>query len=225
MSARVAVLFDMDGLLIDSEPIWSIAEEEVMADLGGPWRPEIKAALVGKRLDETAQIFLSFAPGSERDAAYVESFLLHRMCALFRQRLPWQPGARELLDALRDRGVPLALVSSSYRPLVDAALEDMGADRFAATLAGDEVTHAKPHAEPYLRAALALGLDPASCVVLEDSLTGVLAGEAAGCTVVAVPSVVDVPAAPGRHLVPSLRDIDVDWLLSLPEGRRSEAAC
>jgi HAD superfamily hydrolase (TIGR01509 family) len=225
MSTGVAVLFDMDGLLIDSEPIWSIAEEEVMAELGGPWSPRIKAALVGKRLDETAQIFLSFAPGSGRDPAYVESFLLRRMCELFRQRLPWQPGARGLLDALRDHGVPLGLVSSSYRALVDAALEDMGADRFAVTVAGDEVTHAKPHPEPYLRAALALGVDPASCVVLEDSLTGVLAGEAAGCAVVAVPSVVDVPSGPHRHLVGSLEEIDVDWLLALPEGGRTQAAC
>jgi HAD superfamily hydrolase (TIGR01509 family) len=224
MSAA-AVLFDMDGLLIDSEPIWSIAEEEVTAHLGGPWRPEIKAALVGKRVDQTAQVFLSFAPESGRDEAYVVDFLLRRMAELFRQRLPWQPGARELLDELRRRGIPLGLVSSSFRKLVDAALDDMGYERFAVTVAGDEVTHAKPHPEPYLRAAIALGADPASCIVLEDSLTGVQAGEAAGCVVVAVPSVVPVPAAEGRHVVASLTGIDVDWLLGLPGKGSAAAAC
>lgn len=224
MSAPVAVLFDMDGLLIDSEPIWSIAEEELMAALGAPWSPAIKARVVGKHIAATAPIFLSFAPDSDRDAAWVVDFLQRRMWALFRQRLPWRPGARHLLDALGARGVPLGLVSSSPRALVDAALDDMGEHRFAVTVAGDEVTHAKPHPEPYLTAAHALGLPAASCVVLEDSPTGLMAGEAAGCVVVAVPSVVAIEPTPGRYVVDSLADIDIDWLLGLPEARAAEQA-
>ena len=211
----VAVLFDMDGLLIDSEPLWSVAEEELMAELGGPWHAGIKAALIGKRLTETSEIFLSFAPDSDRDAAWVEAFILRRMCELFHERLPWRPGAQRLLDALGELDVPLALVSSSYRSLIDAALDDIGADRFAVTVAGDEVEHPKPHPEPYLRAALAIGVPPESCIVLEDSLTGIRAGEAAGCVVVGVPSYFEVPEAPGRHVVASLVDIDPHWLLGL----------
>jgi HAD superfamily hydrolase (TIGR01509 family) len=211
----VAVLFDMDGLLIDSEPVWSVAEAELMAELGGSWNAGMKAALIGKHLEETASMFLSFAPGSGRDEDWVMAFLLRRMRELFGQELPWRPGARELLDALGARAVPLALVSSSYRSLVDAALVDIGADRFAVTVAGDEVEHPKPDPEPYLRAALAVGVPPESCIVLEDSMTGVLAGEAAGCVVVGVPGYFPLPEAPGRRVVPSLVDIDPDWLLRL----------
>jgi HAD superfamily hydrolase (TIGR01509 family) len=218
----VAVLFDMDGLLIDSEPLWSVAEEELMAELGGPWHAGIKATLIGKHLAETSEIFLSFAPDSDRDPAWVEAFILRRMCELFHERLPWRAGAQQLLDALRERDVPLALVSSSYRVLVDAALDDIGADRFAVTLAGDEVEHPKPDPEPYLRAALAIGVPAESCIVLEDSMTGVQAGEAAGCVVVGVPSYFGLPEAPGRRVVPSLADIDPDWLLTLV--RPAEAA-
>jgi HAD superfamily hydrolase (TIGR01509 family) len=217
--ALAAVFFDMDGLLIDSEPIWSIAEAEIMEWLGGPWNLEVKAACLGKRVDESCRNLVAIA-GSTRDPAEVVERLLGRMCELYRQHLPWHHGARELVDGLRAAGVPTALVSSSFRVLVDTALHEMGAHRFDVTIAGDEVTNAKPHPEPYLSAAERLGVDPRRCVVFEDSLTGVLAAEAAGCLAVAVPDVVPVERADRRPVLDSLADVDLDWLRSLPEMSR-----
>jgi HAD superfamily hydrolase (TIGR01509 family) len=202
-----AVLFDMDGLLVDSEPVWSVAEAEIMDWLGGPWSLDVKALCVGRRVDEACAILVRVA-GSAVSPGEVQERLVGRMCELFRAHLPLLPGALELLDAVRAAGVPTALVSSSYRVLVDAALESLGPWRFDVTVAGDEVARAKPDPEPYLRAAALLGVDPWECVVVEDSVAGVRSGEAAGCAVVAVPNVVPVPPAPGRLVTDSLTALD-----------------
>lgn len=209
-----AVLFDMDGLLVDSEPVWSVAEAEVMAWLGGPWNLDVKALCVGRRVDESCRILVAVAESSVSPVE-VQERLVGRMCELFRASLPLLPGAAALVDAVRAAGVPTGLVSSSYRALVDAALESFGPHRFDVTVAGDEVVHAKPAAEPYERAAALLGVDPRCCVVVEDSVAGVTSGEAAGCAVVAVPNVVPVPSAPGRLVVGSLLDVDVAALRGL----------
>lgn len=216
MTAPVAVLFDMDGLLIDSEPLWTIAEVELMAALGGEWDPSLKPLFVGRHIDSSAALFLELT-GSDRSQDSVVEFLVSRVSALFRAELPLMPGAAALLAELGRRGVPIAVVSSSPRVLVDAALEDLGADRFGVTIAGDEVSAAKPDPEAYLKAAAELGVEPGRCIVVEDSATGVAAGEAAGCVVLAVPSVAAIEGQPGRHVVASLQGLDVDWLLQLPE--------
>jgi len=209
-----AVLFDMDGLLVDSEPVWSVAEAEIMAWLGGPWNLDVKAQCVGRRVDESCRILVEIA-GSSVSPEEVLERLVGRMCELFRADLPMLPGALDLVDACRAAGLATALVSSSYRALVDAALESIGESRFDVTVAGDEVANAKPAPEPYERAAAALGAHPADCVVVEDSIAGVLSGEAAGCRVVAVPNVVPVPDAPGRTVVASLTDLSVERLAAL----------
>ena len=211
-----AVLFDMDGLLVDSEPLWTVAETELAARLGGVWNDEVKAAVVGHRLDAAIPIILEWygVPHSPESVDDAWRFLLDRMVELFDTELPLHDGALELIDAVRSRGVATALVSSSYRVLVDAALHRLGAHRFDTTLAGDEVTQGKPAPEPYLTACAQLGVAPARAVVIEDALTGVLAGEAAGCPVVAVPFVAPIESGPARWVVPSLTEIDVDWLLS-----------
>ena len=202
-----AVLWDMDGLLVDSEPLWTVAEIELAAVLGGTWTDELKALVVGTRLDVAVPVILRFfgVPDTPGQVAETSAWLLDRMVTLFGTRLELMAGASTLLSAVRDAGVPMALVSSSYRVLVDAVLAQ-GVGPFALTLAGDEVVHGKPHPEPYLSAAQRLGVDPARCVVLEDSPSGVTAGEAAGCAVVAVPSVhgVHFPPQPRRLVVPSL---------------------
>jgi len=204
-----AALFDLDGLLVDSEPVWSVAEAEIMAWLGGPWNAGVKAACLGRPIEVSCRELVRIA-GSTVDPAAVQRRLLARMVDLFRADLPWRPGARELLDALAARGVPLALVSSSYRVLVGAALETVGEYRFAATVAGDEVLHGKPHPEPYLTAARRLGAEPSACVVFEDSPTGLAAGEAAGCYCVVVPDVVPVADAPGRTVLSSLVGLEIE---------------
>jgi HAD superfamily hydrolase (TIGR01509 family) len=218
MTLPGAVLVDMDGLLVDTEPVWTVAEVELARQLGGEFTPDVKAAIVGTRLEVAVPTILRWygAPTDHDTVARTASWLLERMVELFAQPPAVMPGAAELLSAVREAGVPLALVSSSYRVLVDAVLAH-GVGPFDTTLAGDEVQHGKPHPEPYLTAAARLGVDPAQCVVLEDSPSGVASGEAAGCAVVAVPSVPGVAFEPGpRRLVrPSLHGLGLGDLSAL----------
>jgi HAD superfamily hydrolase (TIGR01509 family) len=216
-----AALFDMDGLLVDTEPTWTVAEQELARELGGVFSPELKAAIVGTRLELAVPAILRWYDVEDTPAqvARTSAWLLGRMVELYAERPTVLPGAGELLAALRAEGVPVALVSSSYRVLVDAVLAH-GIGPFDVTVAGDEVACGKPHPEPYLTAAAALGVDVAACVVLEDSPSGVVSGEAAGCAVVAVPAVkgVDLEAGPGRLVLPSLSGLTVDDLRSLVAG-------
>ena len=213
-----AVLWDMDGLLVDTEPLWTTAEHGLAARLGGVFTPEIKAAIVGTRLDVAVPRFLTHLGVVATSEAVAESsaWLLARVVELFQAPLELQPGVADLLAEVDAAGVPQALVSSSYRVLVDAVLAH-GVGPFATTLAGDEVVRGQPDPEPYLTAAARLGADPARCVVLEDSPPGVASGEAAGCAVVAVPSVVGVDLRPGprRLVVPSLAGIRLEDLADL----------
>lgn len=210
-----AVLFDMDGLLIDSEPLWTVAEIELAKRLGGAWDDDIKAAIIGTRLDVAVLKVLEWY-GVDHGPAEVTTamdFLLARMVELFHDELPLMPGALALVDGVRALAVPTALVSSSYRVLMDAALDTLGRDRFDATLAGDEVTHGKPSPEPYLRVCEMLGVSPRRCVIVEDAMSGVESGEAAGATVVAVPWIAPIDARPHRPVVASLELVDPTWLI------------
>jgi HAD superfamily hydrolase (TIGR01509 family) len=226
LSGRAAaVLFDMDGLLIDSEPLWTVAEVELAATLGAAWSTELKASIIGTRLDVAVPAILDWygAPAGPDAVAGAMAFLLRRMVELFATTLPMMPGALDLVDAVRRLGVPTGLVSSSYRVLVDAALGSIGAGRFDVTLAGDEVVRAKPSPEPYLRACELLGVAAKQVVVLEDAPSGVAAGEAAGATVVAVPSIAPIEATPWRPVVSSLTAVDPEWLVhhALPASSRA----
>jgi HAD superfamily hydrolase (TIGR01509 family) len=218
MTLPAAVLFDMDGLLVDTEPVWTIAEVELAHRLGGEFTPELKATIVGTRLEVAVPTILSWYGGPTDDAtvATTSAWVLDRMVELFAERPLVLPGVGDLLAALAEAGVATALVSSSYRVLVDAVLSH-GFGPFDLTLAGDEVLHAKPHPEPYLTAAARLGVDPRRCVVLEDSPAGVASAEAAGCAVVAVPSVAGVAFEPGvqRLVLTSLAELGLDDLRTL----------
>ncbi len=172
---------------------------------------------MGHRLDGAVPLMLAYA-GSDASVEETAAFLLTRMVELFAAGLPVRDGAVELLDELAAQDIPLALVSSSYRVLVDAALEVLG-PRFAFTLGGDEVVAAKPDPEPYLTAAAALGADPARCVVLEDSRAGVESALAAGMACVAVPELQVLASAPRLRVVSSLRNVDVDALIALATGQ------
>jgi HAD superfamily hydrolase (TIGR01509 family) len=213
-----AVLWDMDGLLVDTEPLWTVAEEGLARRLGVTFSPELKAAIVGTRLEVAVPAFLRWSGVEPTPRAVDEAarWLLQRMVDLFASRVTVLPGVEVLLSQLRDAGVPVALVSSSYRVLVDAVLAQ-GVGPFAVTVAGDEVVHAKPDPEPYLTAAKRLEVTPRRCVVLEDSPPGVASATAAGCAVVAVPSVagIEIAAAPRRLVVPSLTTVTVETLRDL----------
>jgi HAD superfamily hydrolase (TIGR01509 family) len=215
VTRAAAVLFDMDGLLVDSEPLWTVAEVELATSLGGSWTGELKAEIIGTRLDVAVPKILGWygvASGPAEVAAAMD-FLQARMVELFHDRLPLMPGALEIVDGVRALGVPTGLVSSSYRALVDAALDSLGRDRFDITLAGDEVGHGKPSPEPYLRACAMLGVSPADVVILEDSISGVESGEAAGATVVAVPWAAPIVATARRPVRKSLDSMAARWLV------------
>ncbi|GAA2453149.1 HAD family phosphatase [Actinomadura vinacea] len=209
-----AVLFDMDGLLIDSERLWLEVETEVMAWLGGSWGPEQQEHLVGGSLDSAVAYMLDLT-GAAASPEEVGRRMLEGMAGRLETAVPMMPGAKDLLAEVRAAGVPAALVSSSHRRLIEPALEAIGREHFVLSVAGDEVSRTKPDPEPYLTAARRLGLPPGRCVVLEDSPNGVAAAEAAGCVTVAVPCLLPIPPAPGRTVVESLHDIDLPRLRAL----------
>jgi HAD superfamily hydrolase (TIGR01509 family) len=206
-----AVLFDMDGLLVETESLWYAAELEVIAELGGTWGPEHQESLVGGPLEKAVDLLILHSGGSH-DHDAVMTLLVSRMEAQLRTKpVHWRPGAQQLLLALERLGVPCALVSASWRVLVDAVhdavLHEVGHDLFATTVAGDEAARTKPFPDPYLLAAERIGVPVERCVVLEDSYTGSTAGMAAGAYVVAVPSLVDIEPEPGLRVVRSLEEV------------------
>jgi len=216
-----AVLFDMDGLLVDTEPLWTVAEHELAARHGKVFTPEIKAAMIGQGIDTALPLMLMMLGIPDADPAEAAAYMLARTAELFRdpERIVLLPGAAELLAALRSAGVPAALVSSSFRMLMDPVLDVVGHDLFAVTVAGDEVSLRKPAPEPYLRAAALLGVDPAGCVVLEDSSSGAMSGLAAGCPVVMVPSEYGAVPPDGVTVRASLLDLTVESLADLVAPR------
>lgn len=219
MSAQqlpAAVLFDMDGLLVETEHLWYEAELAVMGELGGEWTPEHQEILVGGPLEKAVDLLIAQAGGGH-DHDEVMALLLTTMEAKLRSEpVHWRPGAPELLTALEEAGVPRALVSASWRNLVDAVhdavLHELGHELFDVTVAGDDLERTKPHPDPYLHAAAVIGVDPRHCVVLEDSHTGSTAGRASGALVVAVPSLVPIEPAEGMHVVDSLVGITPELL-------------
>jgi HAD superfamily hydrolase (TIGR01509 family) len=208
------VLFDMDGLLVDSEPLWFEVECAVMARLDGRWSEADQQALIGGSLPRTVSYLLARAgrPASPED---VGRWLVEGMTSLLMSRpLTMLPGAGELLAEVRAAGIPHALVTSSERPIMDAVLRQLGVG-FTATVCADDVTRGKPDPEPYLRAASLLGADPRACVALEDSPNGVASAEAAGCKLIAVPSLVPIRARDGRRIAASLSQVNLALLRDL----------
>ncbi len=220
-----AVFFDMDGLTVHTESTWLEAEIAVTRSYGGVWTPEDQIANVGGPLLRVASHILAVSGREDVTAEQVARELNAEVERLLRAgAVSWMPGAQDLLAELAAAGVPRALVSASHRRLVDAVLEAIGEDNFMTTIAGDEVRQTKPHPDPYLLAAQRLAASPDRCVVLEDSPTGVTAGEAAGCVVVAVPSVAPIEPRPGRTIVRSLVDVDLATLRDVVVRRHSASA-
>ncbi|MDP9867460.1 MULTISPECIES: HAD family hydrolase [Streptosporangium] len=209
-----AVLFDMDGLLVDSEKIWFQVETEVMERLGGGWGPADQEHLVGGSMPSAVAYMLRVS-GASAHPEEVATWMLEGMTGRLADGVELMPGAAELLAAVRGAGLRTALVTSSVRPIAEACLKGIGRDNFDHVVTGDDVARTKPDPEPYLTAARLLGVAAARCVALEDSPNGVTSATAAGCRVVAVPSVLPIPSAPGRLVVDSLREIDVDVLREL----------
>jgi HAD superfamily hydrolase (TIGR01509 family) len=208
------VLFDMDGLLVDTEPLWFETEADVMARLGAPWTKQDQEQLLGGSMDNTVGYLLARAtrPVPPADVArWMTEGMLRRAAE---GRVVVRPGARELLNEVAATGIPYALVTGSQRPFTDAVLASTGF-RFPVTVTGDDVARTKPDPEPYLLAAKLLDADPEQCVALEDSPNGVASATGAGCLVVAVPTLLAIPPAPRRLVVPSLSGITLATLRAL----------
>ncbi|MCB7137350.1 HAD family hydrolase [Cellulosimicrobium marinum] len=212
-----AVLWDMDGTLVDTEPYWMTAEHELVAAHGVSWTHADALSLVGSPLTVSAGI-LQERGGVDLPVDEIVGFLLRRVVEQVRVAVPWQPGARELLASLRDAGVPCALVTMSYRELAVPVAELAPEGSFATLVCGDDVEHGKPHPEPYLEAARRLGVDVTRCVAIEDSPTGIASARAAGAATLGVQAVVPVTAAPGLSRTPSLELVDVPLLGRLVGG-------
>jgi HAD superfamily hydrolase (TIGR01509 family) len=196
----------MDGLLVDSEPLWFQAESTVMQRLHGQWTHGDQGVLVGGSMATTVGYLLSKATRPAEPAA-VAQWLIEEMVALLATGgVPVLPGAAELVDQVQAAGLPHALVTSSEPEIVEAVLARLDV-RFPVIVCAADVAVAKPDPEGYLLAAAKLGAEPGQCIALEDSVNGVLAAEAAGYRTVAVPSVVPVPSRPGRVVLDSLAGV------------------
>jgi HAD superfamily hydrolase (TIGR01509 family) len=213
-SSLEAVLFDMDGTLLDSEKLWDVALDDLVDWLGATLTPELRAQMVGSSLGRSiALVHANLDIHADPEAS--SAFLIGRMEQLFATGSVWCPGAQDLLQSVQSAGLRAALVTSTHRRLTEIALDTIGRQYFGATVCGDEVGHTKPNPEPYLTACAKLGARPANCVVIEDSPVGVAAGHAAGCLVVAVPNQVPIGPAPGRIVLPSLVGVDANYLAGL----------
>jgi HAD superfamily hydrolase (TIGR01509 family) len=205
-----AVLWDMDGTLLDSEKLWDIPLFEAARRLGGELSLPTRAAMVGSNVPTTldllfADVGVTPDPSLRAD---VTAFIDKRMAEVFADPLPFQPGALDALEMVRTTTLPTALVTSTERALTELALNTLGRHFFDVTICGDEVNGLnKPHPEPYLKAARLLGLPPTHCLAIEDSPNGVASAIAAGCTVLVIPSEVPVPPGPHRILRNSLVDL------------------
>jgi HAD superfamily hydrolase (TIGR01509 family) len=193
----------MDGTLVDTEPYWIACEKELVARYGHEWSDEDAHALVGNPLLVSAEIIRERGHVPLAPEVIVEE-LLDGVVARVLDHVPFRPGARELLEELATAGVPCALVTMSYRRFAAAVVDALPPGRFATVVAGDEVTHGKPHPEPYLTAAARLGVAPGDCVAIEDSPTGVASAVAAGVPTLGVEHIVPIPAGPGRTVARTL---------------------
>jgi HAD superfamily hydrolase (TIGR01509 family) len=220
-----AVLFDMDGLLVDSEPVWFEAERSVMARLGGRWTDADQQHLIGGSLAHTVGYMREKAT-RPAEPAVIGGWLMDTMAALVAgQGVALMPGAAGLLAELAAAGIPRALVTSSQRRITEAVLASTGL-AFGVTVCAEDVRRGKPDPEPYLRAAALLGEPPGGCAVLEDSPRGIAAAEAAGCPVLAVPSVPLPPPVPGHPYRPtagSLLEVSLARLREVVAGHAGVA--
>jgi HAD superfamily hydrolase (TIGR01509 family) len=215
-----AVLFDMDGLLVDTEPQWYAAETATVHQLGGVWGKQQQVDLLGSNLEYAAE-YMREHTSTAFDADSIQSMLLDNMTAELAKGVTFRPGVGSLLASLTEAGVPLSLVTSSVKVhakmvLARLPMTNQGAGRtFEHVVTADDVTNLKPHPEPYLRVLDLMAVRPERTVALEDSPNGMMSATAAGCLVVGVPSVVPLEAGPRQTVVNSIDEVTLPMLLEL----------
>ncbi|GAA5013593.1 HAD family phosphatase [Kitasatospora paranensis] len=213
-----AVLFDMDGTLVDTEHLWWQAAAELAAELDLTLTEADLPEVLGRAVEHTAA-HLHRTSGTGRDEDDLVAALNDSFAGKVAGRAVPRPGALALLAELRAAAVPTALVSASPRRVVDLVLSGLGREWFTVTLAAEDTPRTKPEPDPYLAAADRLGLDPADCVAVEDTPAGVASASAAGCAVLAVPSTVPITAAGRVTLLDSLEQADLALLGRLAAAR------
>jgi HAD superfamily hydrolase (TIGR01509 family) len=221
-----AVLFDMDGTLIDSEPYWMAAEHELVARFGGTWTDEQAYGLVGNGLWKSAEILQK--AGVDLPSDDIVQKLSSRVLEQVEEAIPWRPGVKELLWNISEQGISCALVTMSLRTnaesLARAVAGEVGKDVFSVIVAGDDVTEPKPHPEPYLTAARLLGVDIDDCVAVEDSEAGATSAFTAGAITIGIPLHVDVPGHLVHLLWDSLQGKTVEDLATAWNAHRIQVA-
>lgn len=185
----------MDGTLVDTEPYWMESEIALVESFGGTWTHEDGLQLVGNGLEESARILQS--AGVALPIQEIVDTLTDAVRVRVRERVPFRPGAAELVQAVREAGIPVALVTMSLRRM---ALDAVGSLGFDVVIAGDDATRPKPFPDPYEQAARALGVDIRQCVAVEDSPTGIRSARAAGARVIGVEHIIPIAhAEPHEH--------------------------
>lgn len=213
VTSYAAVLWDLDGTIVDTEPLWMAAEHELAASHGKIWTEEDALHLVGNSLIVSGE-YIRDRLEIDLSAEQIVDYLVERLAAALRDHIEWRPGARELIQELDALGVPQALVTMSYAAIAEPVASALP---FAAVVTGDAVARPKPFPDPYLLAAEKLGVDPGKCLAIEDSATGAASATAAGCDVLAVPHFVNVPEADRRVQISTLAGVtpaDLDGLFA-----------
>jgi HAD superfamily hydrolase (TIGR01509 family) len=215
LSLPKAVLWDMDGTLVDSEPYWLLSETALAEDYGKVWTQENGNDLIGKSLYESSAFLKDLLDIKDLSAQQIVDRLTDSVLSKLQHSLPWRPGALELLMELKQAGVKTALVTMSMRRMALAVAEAIPFQAFDVVVAGDDVTLGKPHPEPYQKAAALLGFEPAECIAIEDSVTGLRSAEAAGCLPLGIVNMMPLEQTGTRVIRHSLTEMNLDALRGL----------
>lgn len=213
-----AVLFDMDGTLIDSEPYWILSETSLAADYGHTWTEENAHEMIGKSLYDSSAMLKEKFSIENLSVQEIIDRLTNEVVERLQQQLHFRPGALELLIELKQAGIKTALVTMSMKRMAMAVVDQIPFEAFDVVVAGDDVRFGKPHPEPYLKAAELLSVAAQDCIAFEDSSTGLESAVAAGTFAIGVPNLIRLPEGPDRKIVPTLVGLT---LAELKEMRNS----
>ncbi|WP_374312388.1 HAD family hydrolase [Microbacterium sp.] len=218
-----AVLWDMDGTLVDTEPYWMAAETPLVESFGGTWSHEQALALVGLGLEDSARIFqdAGVRMGVHEIIDHLTDDVMRRLATT---GVPFRPGARELLADLRAAGIKTGLVTMSMRRMADTVVDLIDFEAFDVVIAGDDATRPKPFPDPYLQACDALGVTPAEAVAIEDSPNGLRSAVASGAATIGVPLMVSLTGAGAHVLWPTLEGRTAADVASFHAAHRAEEA-
>jgi HAD superfamily hydrolase (TIGR01509 family) len=201
-----AVLWDMDGTLVDSEEYWLASEQSLAQEFNGSWDAQDGLGLIGMSLYDSTKV-MKAKMGLELEPDEIIERLTDDVVAQLAVSIPWRPGAQELLRELKKRGVKTALVTMSMKRMAESVANQIPFKAFDVIVAGDMVLKGKPDPEPYLLAAQLLGVAPEDCVAFEDSHTGLTSAEAAGTKAIGITNIVPLPELPGRMIWPTLEGV------------------